>query len=155
MYNANLFKDIDWNDKWKEATLSESVKKLAEELGQKIADIAQEHSITVEKFSIFLTGHINYKKLHEVSFSNTLIQAKVLKVSAAHPPGSKYSLIQLHQMVIKDPSLQNPNNEAKVQLQDQLQQHQAEKETSIHITNAAVTHDVHAMMDIIIQDVYD
>ncbi|KAL4066383.1 hypothetical protein V8B97DRAFT_2025517 [Scleroderma yunnanense] len=94
-------------DEWKqkEATLSESVKKLAEELSQKIAGIAQEHSITVEKFSKLLTGHINYKKLS-------------LEVNAAYPPGSKYSLIQLHQMVAEDPSLQNLDNEAKAQLKD-------------------------------------
>ncbi|KAL4063921.1 hypothetical protein V8B97DRAFT_2026276 [Scleroderma yunnanense] len=94
------------------------MKKLAEELSQKIADIAQEHSVTVKKISKLLTGHINYKKLHEVSFSNTLIWAKALKVNAACPPGSKYSLIQLCQMVAEDPSLQNLDNEAKAQLKD-------------------------------------
>ncbi|KAL4072700.1 hypothetical protein V8B97DRAFT_2023441 [Scleroderma yunnanense] len=100
----------------KEATFLESVKKLAEELGQKIADITQEHSIAVKKISKLLTGHINYKKLHEVSFSNALIWAKVLEVNA----GSKYSLIQLHQMVAKDPSLPDLDDEAKVQLKDEL-----------------------------------
>ncbi|KAL4072346.1 hypothetical protein V8B97DRAFT_2023523 [Scleroderma yunnanense] len=105
--------------KWKEAALSESVKKLAE-LGQKIADIAQEHSIAVKKFLKLLTGHINYKKSHEVSFSNALIWAKALEVNAACPLGSKYSLIQLHQMVTEDPSLQNLDDEAKAQLKDEL-----------------------------------
>ncbi|KAL4079780.1 hypothetical protein J3A83DRAFT_4368629 [Scleroderma citrinum] len=135
--------------KWKEAALSESVKKLAE-LGQKIADIAQEHSIAVKKFLKLLTGHINYKKSHEVSFSNALIWAKALEVNAACPLGSKYSLIQLHQMVTEDPSLQNLDDEAKAQLKDELQQHQAEKGTSIHATNAAAMCDVHATMDRII-----
>ncbi|KAL4062255.1 hypothetical protein J3A83DRAFT_4195538 [Scleroderma citrinum] len=142
-------------DEWKqkEATLLKSVKKLAEELSQKIADIAQEHSVTVKKISKLLTGHINYKKLHEVSFSNTLIWAKALKVNAACPPGSKYSLIQLCQMVAEDPSLQNLDNEAKAQLKDKLWQHQAEKGTSVCATNAAATCDVHTTMDKIIQDV--
>ncbi|KAL4064385.1 hypothetical protein J3A83DRAFT_4074323, partial [Scleroderma citrinum] len=99
-----------------------------------------------------LTGHINYKKLHEVSFSNALIWAKVLEVNAACPPGSKYSLIQLHQMVAKDPSLPDLDDEAKVQLKDELWWHQAKKGTSICTTNAAAMCDVHAIMDRIIQD---
>jgi len=57
------------------------VKKLAEELNQKVANIAQEHTVTVEKISKLLTGHINYKKSREVSFSNALIQAKALEVN--------------------------------------------------------------------------
>ena len=71
------------NEEWKqkEAALSETVKKLAEELGQKITDITQEHSIAVEKISKLITGHINYKKLCEVSFSNALIRAKALEVN--------------------------------------------------------------------------
>jgi len=56
-------------------------KKLAEELGEKIGDIAQEHSIAVEKVSKLLTGHINYKKSCKVLFSNALIRAKALKVN--------------------------------------------------------------------------
>ena len=67
--------------KRKEGALSDTVKKLAEELGRKIADITQEHSIAVEKISKLLTGHINYKRLREVSFSNALIQAKALEVN--------------------------------------------------------------------------
>jgi len=67
--------------KRKEAALADTVKKLAEELDQKIADIAQEHSVAVEKISKLLTGHINYKKSHEVSFSNALIRAKALEVN--------------------------------------------------------------------------
>lgn len=73
--------------KWKEASLSDTVKKLAEELGQKIADIVQEHSVTVKKISKLVTGHINYKRSREVSFSNALIWAKALKVNT----GKNYS----------------------------------------------------------------
>ena len=71
------------NEEWKrkEGTLSNTVKKLAEELGRKITDIVQEHNVTVEKISKLLTSHINYKMLCEVSFSNTLIQAKALEVN--------------------------------------------------------------------------
>ena len=67
--------------KCKEAALTDTVKKLAEELDQKVANIVQEHTITVEKISKLLTGHINYKKLCEVSFSNALIWAKALEVN--------------------------------------------------------------------------
>lgn len=67
------------------------MKKLAEELRQKIADIMQEHSIAVEKISKLLTGHINYKKLCEVSFSNALIQAKALEVNT----GKSYFIRQV------------------------------------------------------------
>ena len=77
--------------KRKEATLSDTMKKLAEELRQKIADIMQEHSIAVEKISKLLTGHINYKKLCEVSFSNALIQAKALEVNT----GKSYFIRQV------------------------------------------------------------
>jgi len=67
--------------KRKEAALADTVKKLAEELNQKITTIMQEQTITVEKISKLLTGHINYKKSCEVSFSNALIRAKVLEVN--------------------------------------------------------------------------
>jgi len=71
------------NEEWKrkEATLSDTVKKLAEELSEKIGDIMQEHSVAVKKVSKLLTGHINYKKSRKVSFSNALIRAKVLEVN--------------------------------------------------------------------------
>jgi len=71
------------NEEWKhkEAALADTVKKLAEELDQKVTNIAQEHTVTVEKISKLLTGHINYKKSREVSFSNALIRAKALEVN--------------------------------------------------------------------------
>ncbi|KIM59132.1 hypothetical protein SCLCIDRAFT_27562 [Scleroderma citrinum Foug A] len=136
----------------KEGTLSNTVKKLAEELGRKIADIVQEHNVTVEKISKLLTSHINYKRSCEVSFSNALIWAKALEVNTAQPPGSKYSLMQHHQMVAKDPALQNLNNEAKMHLKDELQQHQSEKGMGVCATNATATQDVHATVDHIIRD---
>ena len=63
--------------------------------------------------------------------------------------------MQLHQMVAEDPALQNLDDEAKMQLKDELQRHQSEKGMSVCATNAAATRDVHATVDRIIQDVCD
>jgi len=58
-------------------------------------------------------------------------------------------------MVAKDPALQNLNDQAKMQLKDELRQHQAEKGMSVRATNAAATRDVHTTVDCIIRDVRD
>ena len=58
-------------------------------------------------------------------------------------------------MVTEDPALQNLDNEAKMQLKDELQQHWDEKGMSVHATNATAMHDVHATVDRIIRDVHD
>ena len=58
-------------------------------------------------------------------------------------------------MVAEDPALQNLNDEAKMQLKDELQRHRDEKGMSVCTTNAAATCDVHATVDHIIRDVHD
>ena len=47
--------------------------------------------------------------------------------------------MQLHQMVAEDPALQNLDDEAKMQLKDELQRHRSEKGMSVRATNAAAT----------------
>jgi len=58
-------------------------------------------------------------------------------------------------MVAEDPALQNLDDQAKMQLKDELRRHRAEKGMSVRATNAAATRDVHATVDRIIRDVRD
>ncbi|KAG1872001.1 hypothetical protein C8R48DRAFT_595213 [Suillus tomentosus] len=124
-----------------EDMLNSAVQQMLAKEAQKVNDIALEHGVTVEKVKKLMGGIKNYKSSRSTQLENALMQTKVeqsTKVSFSR---------DLRMLVKEDTAMQNLTEGEKQQYIDNLIEHRAMQNTSVHAMNTSAACDVQSTLD--------
>ncbi|KIJ58759.1 hypothetical protein HYDPIDRAFT_54037, partial [Hydnomerulius pinastri MD-312] len=133
--------------KAKDAELSNAITKLNEEHTKKIAELAEAHSVGVDKLTKLVNAQTNYKKNRRPTLHNALLFAKRKEVNDPLPEGQKYSMQDIWKMVLDDPKFQDLTKEEEEKYKDDLQAHRDAKKVSVRASNFAAAEDVATTLD--------
>ncbi|KAI6032399.1 hypothetical protein EDC04DRAFT_2898217 [Pisolithus marmoratus] len=130
----------------KQQAMNDAVAELLEEQDIRINEITKAHCILPEKGKLLITGESHYQNQHEESLANTLVCVKVHQVNADCPPGQKFQLKELQEMVTNDPDMQNLDEEMKQKYLGELKESHGRKAMGVRSTNTVASRDVQATL---------
>ncbi|KAG2358206.1 hypothetical protein BDR07DRAFT_1228793, partial [Suillus spraguei] len=99
--------------------------------------------------------HTNYHKSHKPQLINVLIHAKAKELNVDKPVGSRYTLAELHEMVLNDPEMKNLTREEKAVYIQALNKHRDQKGLSVRANNSAAARDVVATTERLVKGLDD
>ncbi|KAG1791003.1 hypothetical protein EV424DRAFT_1337699 [Suillus variegatus] len=124
-----------------EDMLNSAIQQMLAKEAQKVNNIALEHGVTVEKVKKLMGGIKNYKSSHSAQLENALMHAKAEQVNKGE------FLCDLRMLVKEDTAMQNLTEGEKQQYIDNLIEHRAMQNMSVHATNASAARDVQSTLD--------
>ncbi|KAG2049247.1 hypothetical protein BDR06DRAFT_866438, partial [Suillus hirtellus] len=139
------------DQKIEEKRLHDAVAEYLDAQKTQIEALALAHHVTPKQINNIISNHMHYRTSCKSQLIHALIHAKAKEMNA----GSRYSMAELHEMVITDPETKHLMMEQKEAYIAALEKHCERKGVSVQANNQAAARDVVATMDRIVKELDD
>ncbi|KAG1758160.1 hypothetical protein EDD22DRAFT_912125 [Suillus occidentalis] len=102
-----------------------------------------------------LTIHTKYRTTRKVQLTNALIHAKAKEMNTDQPVGSRYTLVELREMVANDPQMKGLTKDEKAGYIAALSEHREQNVTNVRGNNMAAARDVLLTTERVVKELDD
>ncbi|KAG1832279.1 hypothetical protein F4604DRAFT_1946214 [Suillus subluteus] len=96
--------------------LHDAVALYLDEQKLKIGSLSSAHNVTPTYINDIIGSHTKYRTTRKVQLTNALIHAKAKEMNTDQPVGSRYTLVELREMVANDPQMKELTKDEKADI---------------------------------------
>ncbi|KAG1781345.1 hypothetical protein EV702DRAFT_963142 [Suillus placidus] len=108
----------------------------------KIRSLLRAHNVTPKYINNIIGSDTKYCTLRKVQLTNALIHAKAKEMNTNQPVGSRYTLVELREMVANDPQMKKLTRDEKAGYIAALTEHCEQNITNVRGNNMVAARDV-------------
>ncbi|KAG2040314.1 hypothetical protein BDR03DRAFT_858234 [Suillus americanus] len=121
----------------------------------KIESLTHANNVTPGYINEMINGHTKHHTTRKVQLTNALVHAKAKEMNANQPVGSRYTLVELREMVKNDPQMKKLTKDEKAAYIAALTEHRDQKTTNVRANNLAAARDVLLTTDRVVKELDD
>ncbi|KAF7981821.1 hypothetical protein HWV62_31943 [Athelia sp. TMB] len=127
--------------------LHDDISEYLEESEEKYTEIAERHSVTVQKVKELITAKTYYKSKRAPSLRNAIVHEFAETINSCLPKGSKKSLAEIQAMIDEDGGIMEVTDERASQLIANLITYRDTKQTGVRANNRSASMDINAVCE--------
>ncbi|KIK34474.1 hypothetical protein CY34DRAFT_26852 [Suillus luteus UH-Slu-Lm8-n1] len=135
--------------------LHDAVALYLDEQKLKIGSLSRAHNVTPKYINDIIGSHTKYRTTRKVQLTNTLIHAKAKEMNTDQPVGSRYTLVELREMVTNDPQMKELTKDEKAGYIAALSEHREQNITNVRGNNMAAARDVLLTTERVVKELDD
>ncbi|KAG1729474.1 hypothetical protein EDD22DRAFT_1015222 [Suillus occidentalis] len=135
--------------------LHDAVALYLDEQKLKIGLLSCTHNVTPKYINDIIGSHTKYRTTRKVQLTNALIHAKAKEMNTDQPVGSRYTLVELREMVANDPQMKGLTKDEKAGYIAALSEHREQNVTNVRGNNMAAARDVLLTTERVVKELDD
>ncbi|KAG1881004.1 hypothetical protein F4604DRAFT_1578451 [Suillus subluteus] len=135
--------------------LHDTVALYLDEQKLKIGSLSSAHNVTPTYINDIIGSHTKYRTTRKVQLTNALIHAKAKEMNTDQPVGSRYTLVELREMVANDPQMKELTKDEKAGYIAALSEHREQNVTNVRGNNMAAARDVLLTTERVVKELDD
>ncbi|KAG1863754.1 hypothetical protein F4604DRAFT_1587068 [Suillus subluteus] len=135
--------------------LHDAVALYLDEQKLKIGSLSSAHNVTPTYINDIIGSHTKYRTTCKVQLTNALIHAKAKEMNTDQPVGSRYTLVELREMVANDPQMKELTKDEKAGYIAALSEHREQNFTNVRGNNMAAARDVLLTTERVVKELDD
>ncbi|KAG1877291.1 hypothetical protein F4604DRAFT_1580827 [Suillus subluteus] len=135
--------------------LHDAVALYLDEQKSKIGSLSSAHNVTPTYINNIIGSHTKYRTTRKVQLTNALIHAKAKEMNTDQPVGSRYTLVELREMVTNDPQMKELTKDEKAGYIAALSEHREQNVTNVRGNNMAAARDVLLTTERVVKELDD
>ncbi|KAG1777848.1 hypothetical protein EV702DRAFT_968727 [Suillus placidus] len=121
----------------------------------RIQSLAHAHNVTPKYINDMISSQTKYHGSRKAQLANALLHAKAKEMNSDQPVGLRYKIVELREMIMNDPEMNNLTKNEKAGYIAALHEHREEKVTHVQGNNMAAARDVLLTTEKIVKELND
>ncbi|KAG1868645.1 hypothetical protein F4604DRAFT_1584515 [Suillus subluteus] len=121
----------------------------------RIQTLTHAHNVTPKYINDMISSQTKYHGSRKAQLANALLHAKAKEMNSDQPVGSRYKIVELREMVMNDPEMNDLTKDKKAGYIAALREHREQKVTHVRGNNMAAARDVLLTTENIVKELND
>ncbi|KAG1724059.1 hypothetical protein EDB19DRAFT_1644824 [Suillus lakei] len=121
----------------------------------RIQSLAHAHNVTSKYINDMISSQTKYHGSRKAQLANALLHAKAKEMNSDQPVGLRYKIVELREMIMNDPEMNNLTKNEKAGYIAALREHRDQKVSHVRGNNMAAARDVLLTTEKIVKELDD